>query len=158
MEVPVPVDDFAVVDLVGVVGLGEDVLNHGARVYDALPHAIVLQRNQVVVLVIEAGGIEIIEGLVEPLYLTGLASALQMQALSIPLRSRLRLLVLLLLRLRPHRSPLLFVVFPLVLLFGEGLSDEFVPFGVGDLLRQQLVGDSVLVLLDNMRQQLFGPR
>jgi hypothetical protein len=74
-EVAVAVDDLAVVDLVGVVGLGEDVLHHRPRVDDALPHPVVLQRNQVVVLVVEAGGVQVVERLVQPLHLARFATA-----------------------------------------------------------------------------------
>jgi hypothetical protein len=35
---------------------------------------------------------------------------------------------------------------------GEGLGDEFVPLGVVDLLGEEVVGDAVLVLLDDVRQ------
>jgi hypothetical protein len=56
-EVLIAIDDLAIIDLVGVVGLGEDVLHHRAGVDDPLPHPVVLQRDQVVVFVVEAGGV-----------------------------------------------------------------------------------------------------
>lgn len=44
-EVAIAIDDLAVVDLVGVVCLGEDVLHHRPGVYDPLTHPVVLKRD-----------------------------------------------------------------------------------------------------------------
>jgi hypothetical protein len=56
-QVLIPIDDLPIVDLVSVVGLGEDVLDHGAGVDDSLAHPVVLEGDEVVIFVIEAGGV-----------------------------------------------------------------------------------------------------
>lgn len=57
LEVSISIDDLAVVDLVGVVCFCEDVLHHRPGVYDALAHSVVLEGDQIVVFVVEAGGV-----------------------------------------------------------------------------------------------------
>lgn len=65
----ISVQYFSIIELISIVCLSKNILNHWTSIDQSLSHSIVFQRYDVVIFVVVARWIQIIECLVIPLYL-----------------------------------------------------------------------------------------